>query len=140
MPWKDRKVLVGDDRGVAERAGGDIAYVVLTVFFFFNETATTEIYTAQYTLSLHDALPISARRGSDGPAGERAVPAPARQPRATHPAASRRLGAPRVPALPRPARRDARRGEPTHEPVHPVRDVRRPSVPGLRQVRRAGGV
>src|SRR3712207_7014466 len=29
------------------------------VFFFFNDTATTEIYT----LSLHDALPISAIRG-----------------------------------------------------------------------------
>src|SRR5256885_10203880 len=28
-------------------------------FFFFNDTATTEIYT----LSLHDALPISANRG-----------------------------------------------------------------------------
>src|SRR3989442_4721989 len=36
-----------------------------TVFFFFNDTATTEIYT----LSLHDALPISqftARRGHLG--------------------------------------------------------------------------
>src|SRR3712207_7287052 len=31
------------------------------MFFFFNDTATTEIYT----LSLHDALPISARR-ADG--------------------------------------------------------------------------
>src|SRR5215510_16251499 len=31
-------------------------FVFLTVFFFFNDTATTEIYT----LSLHDALPISA--------------------------------------------------------------------------------
>src|SRR3712207_7337171 len=30
------------------------------MFFFFNDTATTEIYT----LSLHDALPISAPRGS----------------------------------------------------------------------------
>src|SRR3712207_9336814 len=30
---------------------------VLSFFFFFNDTATTEIYT----LSLHDALPISAR-------------------------------------------------------------------------------
>src|SRR2546422_7876227 len=30
-------------------------------FFFFNDTATTEIYT----LSLHDALPISARVGGD---------------------------------------------------------------------------
>src|SRR5688572_32279923 len=29
--------------------------------FFFNDTATTEIYT----LSLHDALPISDRRGGD---------------------------------------------------------------------------
>src|SRR2546430_5901427 len=37
-------------------------------FFFFNDTATTEIYT----LSLHDALPISARH-----AGRRAArPAP----------------------------------------------------------------
>src|SRR2546430_8896953 len=31
----------------------------LTSFFFFNDTATTEIYT----LSLHDALPISGARG-----------------------------------------------------------------------------
>src|SRR5256886_12097198 len=29
-------------------------------FFFFNDTATTEIYT----LSLHDALPISGRKGA----------------------------------------------------------------------------
>src|SRR5258706_6722787 len=29
------------------------------IFFFFNDTATTEIYT----LSLHDALPISGRVG-----------------------------------------------------------------------------
>src|SRR5210317_2586631 len=29
------------------------------VFCFFNDTATTEIYTLSYTLSLHDALPIS---------------------------------------------------------------------------------
>ena len=28
-------------------------------FFFFNDTATTEIYTLVDTLSLHDALPIS---------------------------------------------------------------------------------
>src|SRR5689334_23800952 len=31
-------------------------------FFFFNDTATTEIYT----LSLHDALPILASRQKDG--------------------------------------------------------------------------
>src|SRR3712207_7742566 len=30
-----------------------------SIFFFFNDTATTEIYT----LSLHDALPILAERG-----------------------------------------------------------------------------
>src|SRR5881394_3524711 len=33
-----------------------IGYVIS--FFFFNDTATTEIYTGWYTLSLHDALPI----------------------------------------------------------------------------------
>src|SRR2546430_4928580 len=33
----------------------------VSLFFFFNDTATTEIYT----LSLHDALPIS-RCGADG--------------------------------------------------------------------------
>src|SRR5210317_1757717 len=32
------------------------------VIVFFNDTATTEIYTLSYTLSLHDALPISSRR------------------------------------------------------------------------------
>src|ERR1044072_9699827 len=34
----------------------------LVCFFFFNDTATTEIYT----LSLHDALPISGRRRRAG--------------------------------------------------------------------------
>src|SRR3546814_6705776 len=29
------------------------------ITFFFNDTATTEIYTYGHTLSLHDALPIS---------------------------------------------------------------------------------
>src|SRR3712207_7339630 len=47
-------------------------------FFFFNDTATTEIYT----LSLHDALPISraaqrrrGRRGRPGRRGARGVQA-----------------------------------------------------------------
>src|SRR5256886_14278937 len=35
--------------------------IICYFFFFFNDTATTEIYT----LSLHDALPISRFRGSD---------------------------------------------------------------------------
>src|SRR3546814_12704327 len=33
-------------------------YVICFLFFFFNDTATTEIYTYLHTLSLHDALPI----------------------------------------------------------------------------------
>src|SRR2546430_4195738 len=40
------------------------------IFFFFNDTATTEIYT----LSLHDALPIS--RGTDSRAGLRTPASP----------------------------------------------------------------
>src|SRR6266478_9218731 len=36
-----------------------ILFVRSLCFFFFNDTATTEIYT----LSLHDALPISAKQG-----------------------------------------------------------------------------
>src|SRR5260221_8281856 len=35
-------------------------------FFFFNDTATTEIYT----LSLHDALPICDSAGNGKPVGE----------------------------------------------------------------------
>src|SRR3712207_9353054 len=44
--------------------------MILCLFFFFNETATTEIYT----LSLHDALPISIgqelRRGDERGGGQ----------------------------------------------------------------------
>src|SRR5256885_6603281 len=43
-----------------------MAAPVFSFFFFFNDTATTEIYT----LSLHDALPILA----PGPAGDRPRP------------------------------------------------------------------
>src|SRR3712207_7082873 len=39
------------------------------MIFFFNDTATTEIYT----LSLHDALPISEGVQDQVPAGERVV-------------------------------------------------------------------
>src|SRR5215216_8081637 len=38
----------------------DIFFLLFFFFFFFNDTATTEIYT----LSLHDALPISSGVGS----------------------------------------------------------------------------
>src|SRR3712207_8815148 len=47
-------------------------YVSSISFFFFNDTATTEIYT----LSLHDALPISPPCGSS--ASDRWVAAPGR--------------------------------------------------------------
>src|SRR2546429_4432283 len=46
-------------------------------FFFFNDTATTEIYT----LSLHDALPISARPA----AARHPAPGPRRLPVARRP-------------------------------------------------------
>src|SRR5213080_2641288 len=40
--------------------------VNLVMFFFFNDTAPTKIYTPLYTLSLHDALPISLRGAAPG--------------------------------------------------------------------------
>src|SRR5215216_6851640 len=43
--------------------------VLFLFVFFFNDTATTEIYT----LSLHDALPISALAPGAAPAHARAV-------------------------------------------------------------------
>src|SRR6267378_1203775 len=46
----------------------DIHFAVL-FFFFFNDTATTEIYT----LSLHDALPITITIASDAPQSARNV-------------------------------------------------------------------
>src|SRR5215203_7568505 len=39
--------------------------IFIFFFFFFNDTATTEIYT----LSLHDALPISSGSGSPASIG-----------------------------------------------------------------------
>src|SRR3546814_762806 len=35
-----------------------------SIYFFFNATATTEIYTYGHTLSRHDALPIYAPRNA----------------------------------------------------------------------------
>src|SRR6478672_11652530 len=55
---------------------GDITVLIPSNFFFFNDTATTEIYT----LSLHDALPICAR---DRRRAARPDGAP-RQPRGAH--------------------------------------------------------
>src|SRR2546426_3464002 len=83
----------------------------LLLFFFFNDTATTEIYT----LSLHDALPIwrgdRERAGPRGPGSARqpagARPAAARAARA--PGAARPRGAERPAAPPRPAGGDRAR-------------------------------
>src|ERR1051325_8493451 len=88
-------------------ARGGLCPVVL-FFLFFNDTATTEIYT----LSLHDALPISrrARRPGRGPgATPRVRP-------------SRRRG-------PRPARERGRGGRPERrrQRVAPPAPVRAPS-------------
>src|SRR6187200_828944 len=48
MPWRGRRRGPLPERSQAARS----------FFFFFNDTATTEIYTVSDTLSLHDALPI----------------------------------------------------------------------------------
>src|SRR3712207_8386127 len=71
------------------------------MFFFFNDTATTEIYT----LSLHDALPICCRRGRRPP------PARSRCRRAPAAAPAPRLRPPRRPAPGPPARPARRRSE-----------------------------
>src|SRR5213080_1635819 len=49
------------------------SYKIDFFIFFFNDTATTEIYTPLYTLSLHDALPISRQQlaGLCGGRGDR---------------------------------------------------------------------
>src|SRR3546814_4479890 len=68
---------------------------MLVLLFFFNDPATTEIYTYGHTLSRHDALPISAARRAgraDRRAAERIFDMgargrgrnPARLPRAWH--------------------------------------------------------
>src|SRR5213594_5147068 len=45
----------------------------IILFLFFNDTATTEIYTSVHTLSLHDALPICSGT-FEGPS--RPIPSP----------------------------------------------------------------
>src|SRR5213595_346258 len=54
-----------------------IDHPVSYLVFFFNDTATTEIYTTEDTLSLHDALPIYQRR--EGRRGARGLRRGARQ-------------------------------------------------------------
>ena len=83
---------------------------------------------------------VHGDRGEDPtePPASAPVPVPGRQPRAAHPAAARRSRAAGHQPVPRAARRHARRGEPAHEHVHPLRHLRRLPVPGARQVGRRG--
>src|SRR2546422_656754 len=77
---------------------------ILPLFFFFNDTATTEIYT----LSLHDALPISAavdQAAADGGRHARGdhqgnAGSDGRRARATRGAGARGLAAPARPTSP----------------------------------------
>src|SRR2546422_2200414 len=61
---------------------------MISSFFFFNDTATTEIYT----LSLHDALPICSPRKGTNPPGETRFPTRSRDFRAR--ARSEKAGGP----------------------------------------------
>src|SRR6266581_3387460 len=90
-----------------------LAFVLILIFFFFfNDTAPTEIYT----LSLHDALPISAR-----PAGR--PPRRPDQPRpGPHPDGANGHPTPGLLPTPAPGTRTSRRtGERqnAHGPIHP---------------------
>src|SRR6266496_2857260 len=76
--WKYRKtrklsVVTSHRPTTARSTTSSSLFVVTASLFFFNDTATTEIYT----LSLHDALPICARRrrrrSCRGGTGRRAV-------------------------------------------------------------------
>src|SRR3712207_9113727 len=80
----------------------------LLYIFFFNDTATTEIYT----LSLHDALPISRRATWSTPAPPSPVSS-RRSPR-EHPPGSRRPRRPRpgTRGVPPAAAGDQRRARP----------------------------
>src|SRR2546430_4284606 len=53
-----------------------ISPLAISFFFFFNDTATTEIYT----LSLHDALPIYRHAARESRSGRRAVHRPGIRP------------------------------------------------------------
>src|SRR3712207_8462944 len=76
------------------------------LFFFFNDTAPTEIYT----LSLHDALPIYSCRSRGAPGAGRPVSAPAgSRPCTRSRGGAARAGRPRACAAAR--RRGRRRSE-----------------------------
>src|SRR2546430_3789570 len=92
-------------------------------FFFFNDTATTEIYT----LSLHDALPISRPRHPEPSPLRRPHLARRRPPRGDARGAARRDARPPRRLLRRPRRRPhhAHRGRLPRHSLHPARRGRR---------------
>src|SRR3712207_8673375 len=55
-----------------------MCFTLFVLFFVFNDTATTEIYT----LSLHDALPIFRANGRQSPPAGPPAPAPSPHPQA----------------------------------------------------------
>src|SRR2546425_8149100 len=81
------------------------------LFFFFNDTATTEIYT----LSLHDALPICHPALSDGLARHGQGRAPHRFWRLRRAGAGRGRSAPHLPDVQPPDRFAVRSEEHTSE-------------------------
>src|SRR6266446_10199412 len=110
-----------------------LIYNIPDTFFFFNDTATTEIYT----LSLHDALPISCRAGVAGrpgiPLGRRGVPGTrgaARGARHVSPSVPRRI--------PHPGPRSDRARCPAR-PGGQRASLRGRSAPGVRALSGAGG-
>src|SRR5258708_26076922 len=77
------------------------------MLFFFNDTATTEIYT----LSLHDALPICTSTSTDDPRFTSPTRAPAPSPRAS---LGRRSGARPFPRRPRSEEHTSELQSPDH--------------------------
>src|SRR2546422_5138765 len=75
-------------------------YISFFFFFFFNDTATTEIYT----LSLHDALPISRR------SSRIRLPLRRRSP-SIWPGLTRSLSSPPIPAASHPSRSEEHTSE-----------------------------
>src|SRR6056300_722272 len=51
------KLVIGNVKFDYQVSEFDMSHL-MDCFFFFNDTATTDIYTNLHTLSLHDALPI----------------------------------------------------------------------------------
>src|SRR5216110_3260844 len=59
MPLERSNFLIAAALSAFHASDTRSAPIILGVFFFFNDPATTKIYTSSHTLSLHDALPIS---------------------------------------------------------------------------------